>query len=57
VTNRATVVKDFHKLSGLTTAVGTLSVNADGDSSLGAGSFGFARVRGGQLVMPRSTSG
>jgi ABC-type branched-subunit amino acid transport system substrate-binding protein len=57
VTNRATVVKDFHKLNGLTTAVGTLSVNADGDSSLGAGSFGFARVRGGQLVLPRSTSG
>jgi ABC-type branched-subunit amino acid transport system substrate-binding protein len=57
VTNRATVVKDFHKLSGLATAVGTLSINAQGDSSLGVGAFGFARVRGGQLVMLRSTSG
>jgi ABC-type branched-subunit amino acid transport system substrate-binding protein len=57
VTNRATVVKDFHKLSGLSTAVGTLSINGQGDSSLGAAGFGFARVRGGQLVLPRSASG
>lgn len=57
VTNRGKVDQDFHKLKGFSSAVGTLSINAQGDSSLGAGSFGFARVRGGQLVMPRSTSG
>lgn len=57
VTNRSTVVKDFHKLSGFPTAVGPLSINASGDSSLGAASFGFARVRGGRLVMAASSSG
>jgi hypothetical protein len=56
VTNRGTVVKDFHKLSGLPTAVGTLTIDGRGDSSLGTAAFGFARVRGGQLVL-RSTSG
>jgi ABC-type branched-subunit amino acid transport system substrate-binding protein len=57
VTDRAIVVKDFHKLSDLPTAVGSLSINAQGDSSLGAASFGFATVRGGRLVMLRSKSG
>ncbi|HET9720817.1 MAG TPA: hypothetical protein VFP55_12125 [Solirubrobacteraceae bacterium] len=57
VTNRSTVVKDFHRLSGFATAVGPLSISASGDSSLGAGAFAFARVRGGRLVGPGSASG
>ncbi len=57
VANRATVVRHFHTLHDLATAVGPLSIHAQGDSSLGAGSFGFARLRGGKLVMPRSTAG
>jgi ABC-type branched-subunit amino acid transport system substrate-binding protein len=57
ITNRGKVVKDFLKLSGFASAVGTLSINAQGNSSLGAGSFAFARLHAGQLVLAGSARG
>lgn len=50
VKDRATVVRDLHKLSGLSSVVGPISIDSSGDSSLGASAFVFSRLRGGTLV-------
>jgi branched-chain amino acid transport system substrate-binding protein len=46
--NRSTVVRDFFAIRNRPSVIGTYSINAVGDTSLGA--FVFSRVRGGQLV-------
>lgn len=48
--NRARVLRDLHKLSGFSSAVGTVSINSSGDSSLGSSAFVFSRLQGGRLV-------
>ncbi len=56
-TNRTTVLRDLHKLSGLSTAVGPVSIDSAGDSSLGPTDFVFSRLRGGSLVPLRAKGG
>jgi branched-chain amino acid transport system substrate-binding protein len=48
VKDRATIVRDFHRIRDRSSVLGTYSVNADGDSSLA--SFRFLRLKGGSLV-------
>jgi ABC-type branched-subunit amino acid transport system substrate-binding protein len=54
--DRTTVVHDFDaKLKRFSSAVGTISIDADGNSSLGASSFRFSRLRDGTLVALHSS--
>ena len=46
--NRNTVVKDFYKLRNRASALGTYSINSNGDTSIAP--FVIDRVRAGQLV-------
>ncbi len=54
--DRTTVVHDFHtELKGFSSAVGTISIDGDGNSSLGASAFRFSQLRDGTLVPLRSS--
>ena len=46
--NRSTIVKDFFAIKNRDSALGTYSINANGDTSIAP--FVFSRLRGGQLV-------
>jgi hypothetical protein len=49
--NRGTVVKDFFAIRDRSSALGTYSINKNGDISFSAGApFVFSRVKAGKLV-------
>jgi branched-chain amino acid transport system substrate-binding protein len=50
-TDRSTVVHDFLHITNLSTAVGTISINKNGDVEFAGGApFAFSRVKAGRLV-------
>jgi branched-chain amino acid transport system substrate-binding protein len=52
--NRATVARDFLSIKNRNSVLGTYSISAAGDTSLGA--FVFSRVKGGKLVATKAVS-